>query len=179
MAHSNCAVVLSIAYKRVEELSSLFFSCATVMCIYSALFMRFAWAISPRNYLLFACHAANETVQLNQLRRWYEWSSAHPKEAAAVQVTQMYPSTSVWHRIGCFAIIRISCCTSMTLWLPPYSNIHETTSEKQILHCFAGCCNLICEGAAILLGEQSCRVQWMVVHSIPSTEADRIGSNVH
>lgn len=40
------------------------------MCIYSALFMRFAWMIQPRNYLLFACHAANETVQLNQLRRW-------------------------------------------------------------------------------------------------------------
>ncbi|KAK9904213.1 hypothetical protein WJX75_006887 [Coccomyxa subellipsoidea] len=56
-----------------------------VMCVYSALFMRFAWAISPRNYILMACHAANETVQLNQLRRWYEWSSAHPKEAAVVE----------------------------------------------------------------------------------------------
>lgn len=41
------------------------------MCVYSVLFMRFAWMIQPRNYLLLACHAANETVQLNQLRRWY------------------------------------------------------------------------------------------------------------
>uniref|UniRef100_A0A061RKJ4 Mitochondrial pyruvate carrier n=1 Tax=Tetraselmis sp. GSL018 TaxID=582737 RepID=A0A061RKJ4_9CHLO len=41
-----------------------------VMCVYSALFMRFAWAIQPRNYLLFACHASNEVAQLNQLRRW-------------------------------------------------------------------------------------------------------------
>ncbi|KFM24840.1 putative mitochondrial pyruvate carrier 2 [Auxenochlorella protothecoides] len=41
------------------------------MCIYSLLFMRFAWMIQPRNYILLACHAANETVQLNQLRRWY------------------------------------------------------------------------------------------------------------
>lgn len=40
------------------------------MCVYSALFMRFAWAIQPRNYLLFACHLSNEAVQLNQLRRW-------------------------------------------------------------------------------------------------------------
>lgn len=31
--------------------------------------MRFAWAINPRNYLLFACHASNEAVQLNQMRR--------------------------------------------------------------------------------------------------------------
>lgn len=29
-------------------------------CVYSALFMRFAWAIQPRNYLLFACHFSNE-----------------------------------------------------------------------------------------------------------------------
>jgi hypothetical protein len=34
------------------------------------LFMRFAWMIQPRNYLLFACHASNEMVQLNQMRRW-------------------------------------------------------------------------------------------------------------
>ena len=45
------------------------------MCIYSLLFMRFAWAIQPRNYLLFACHFSNEFVQLNQMRRW---ASAQP-----------------------------------------------------------------------------------------------------
>jgi hypothetical protein len=54
---------------------------AAVMCIYSLLFMRFAWEIKPRNYLLFACHAANETVQLNQLRRWYQWQSQQPPPA--------------------------------------------------------------------------------------------------
>jgi hypothetical protein len=40
------------------------------MCIYSALFARFAWMIKPRNYLLLACHFSNELVQLNQMRRW-------------------------------------------------------------------------------------------------------------
>jgi hypothetical protein len=40
------------------------------MCLYSALFMRFAWMIQPRNYLLLACHISNEAVQLNQMRRW-------------------------------------------------------------------------------------------------------------
>ncbi|KAL9275116.1 Mitochondrial pyruvate carrier 1-like protein [Drosera capensis] len=42
----------------------------TAMCIYSGLFMRFAWMVQPRNYLLLACHASNETVQLYQLSRW-------------------------------------------------------------------------------------------------------------
>lgn len=39
---------------------------------------RFAWEINPRNYLLLACHAANETVQLNQLRRWYGYHYGDP-----------------------------------------------------------------------------------------------------
>ncbi|KXZ50264.1 hypothetical protein GPECTOR_17g902 [Gonium pectorale] len=47
-----------------------------VMCIYSLLFMRFAWEVKPRNYLLLACHASNETVQLYQLGRWYNWSTS-------------------------------------------------------------------------------------------------------
>lgn len=35
-----------------------------VLCVYSALFMRFAWVVQPRNMLLFACHASNECVQV-------------------------------------------------------------------------------------------------------------------
>lgn len=41
-----------------------------VLCVYSLLFMRFAWMVQPRNYLLLACHASNEAAQLNQLSRW-------------------------------------------------------------------------------------------------------------
>jgi hypothetical protein len=41
------------------------------MCVYSALFMRFAWMITPRNHLLLACHVCNEAVHLNQGRRLY------------------------------------------------------------------------------------------------------------
>jgi hypothetical protein len=41
----------------------------TAMCIYSGLFMRFAWMVQPRNYLLLACHASNETAQLYLLQK--------------------------------------------------------------------------------------------------------------
>lgn len=34
-----------------------------VLCVYSLLFMRFAWMVKPRNYLLLACHISNEAVQ--------------------------------------------------------------------------------------------------------------------
>ena len=69
------------------------------MCIYSLLFMRFAWEIKPRNYLLFACHAANETVQLNQLRRWYEWQSQQPPPAPELGGAKVRGScSSMYHR---------------------------------------------------------------------------------
>ncbi|KAI3634406.1 hypothetical protein MIR68_008010 [Amoeboaphelidium protococcarum] len=45
----------------------------TAMTVYSLLFMRFAWQVLPRNYLLFACHATNESLQLTQLYRWANW----------------------------------------------------------------------------------------------------------
>lgn len=56
-----------------------------VLCVYSALFMRFAWMVSPRNYLLFACHFSNECAQLYQLNRrmQYEWSLPAGADAGA------------------------------------------------------------------------------------------------
>ncbi|KAJ2787658.1 pyruvate transporter mpc1 [Coemansia interrupta] len=45
----------------------------TALTFYSLLFMRFAWMVSPRNYLLFACHATNEVAQLVQLYRFVDY----------------------------------------------------------------------------------------------------------
>ncbi|KAM4596285.1 mitochondrial pyruvate carrier 1 [Fundulus diaphanus] len=36
------------------------------LCCYSLLFMRFAYKVQPRNWLLFACHLTNEGAQLVQ-----------------------------------------------------------------------------------------------------------------
>ncbi|XP_055348063.1 mitochondrial pyruvate carrier 1-like isoform X2 [Paramacrobiotus metropolitanus] len=51
----------------------------TAMCLYSMLFMRFAWMVRPRNLLLFACHAANETAQLTQMTRYISYHASKPK----------------------------------------------------------------------------------------------------
>lgn len=40
------------------------------LCLYSAMFMRFAWIVQPSNMLLFACHFTNECAQLVQLTRY-------------------------------------------------------------------------------------------------------------
>uniref|UniRef100_F6TE97 Mitochondrial pyruvate carrier n=1 Tax=Monodelphis domestica TaxID=13616 RepID=F6TE97_MONDO len=36
------------------------------LCCYSLAFMRFAYKVQPRNWLLFACHATNEVAQIIQ-----------------------------------------------------------------------------------------------------------------
>ena len=40
------------------------------LVVYSGLFMRFAWRVQPRNYILLACHTANANVQGYNLQRW-------------------------------------------------------------------------------------------------------------
>lgn len=43
------------------------------LTIYSATFMRYAMAVTPQNYLLFACHFINFNAQLTQGYRWYRY----------------------------------------------------------------------------------------------------------
>eukprot|EP00184_Porphyridium_aerugineum_P007533 CAMPEP_0184697738 /NCGR_PEP_ID=MMETSP0313-20130426/4603_1 /TAXON_ID=2792 /ORGANISM="Porphyridium aerugineum, Strain SAG 1380-2" /LENGTH=106 /DNA_ID=CAMNT_0027156571 /DNA_START=164 /DNA_END=484 /DNA_ORIENTATION=- len=59
------------------------------LCIYSLLFMRFAWKVQPRNMLLFSCHITNEVVQLYQLQRKFGgfdiYYGKHNKNADALK----------------------------------------------------------------------------------------------
>jgi hypothetical protein len=57
--------------------------------VYSSLFMRFAWCVQPRNYILFSCHTANVGAQSNQLRRWAEHKLATEPEAAGPQLQSL------------------------------------------------------------------------------------------
>mmetsp|Transcript_29354 Transcript_29354/g.53866 ORF Transcript_29354/g.53866 Transcript_29354/m.53866 type:complete len:113 (+) Transcript_29354:151-489(+) len=57
----------------------------SAMCVYSALFMRFAWMVQPRNYILFGCHICNECVQLIQLSRWAKWHYSEPQTILALE----------------------------------------------------------------------------------------------
>jgi hypothetical protein len=50
------------------------------LTIYSATFMRYALAVSPKNYLLFACHFINEGAQLTQGYRWMQYNQWGGKE---------------------------------------------------------------------------------------------------
>lgn len=46
----------------------------TALCLYSMVFMRFAWKVQPRNMLLFGCHITNFTLQSVQGTRCFEYN---------------------------------------------------------------------------------------------------------
>ena len=41
--------------------------------VYAGTFMRYSLAITPKNYLLFACHTLNAGAQGTQGYRWLQW----------------------------------------------------------------------------------------------------------
>jgi len=50
------------------------------LTIYSATFMRYSLAVTPKNYLLFGCHFINECAQLTQGYRYLDWHHWGGKE---------------------------------------------------------------------------------------------------
>lgn len=44
------------------------------LCMYSAVFMRFAWKVQPRNLLLLGCHITNFGVQVTQGSRFINYN---------------------------------------------------------------------------------------------------------
>ncbi|KAK0731051.1 hypothetical protein B0H67DRAFT_563640 [Lasiosphaeris hirsuta] len=54
------------------------------LSIYSATFMRYSLAVSPKNYLLFACHFINEGAQLTQGYRYLDWHHWGGREKAGL-----------------------------------------------------------------------------------------------
>lgn len=52
------------------------------LCLYSLVFMRFAWKVQPQNMLLFGCHFTNECLQVTQGTRFIKY---HYLDAKAEQ----------------------------------------------------------------------------------------------
>lgn len=46
----------------------------SALCLYSLVFMRFAWKVQPRNLLLFGCHITNFSAQAVQGGRFVQYN---------------------------------------------------------------------------------------------------------
>ncbi|WRT66279.1 uncharacterized protein IL334_003232 [Kwoniella shivajii] len=64
------AALSDIVNRDEESISGVM---SPTLAAYSMIFMRFAWRVQPRNYLLFACHATNATAQLVQEARFLNY----------------------------------------------------------------------------------------------------------
>lgn len=54
------------------------------LIIYAGTFMRYSLAVTPKNYLLFACHFVNAGAQLTQGYRYINWNYWGGRERAAL-----------------------------------------------------------------------------------------------
>lgn len=59
------------------------------LIIYAGTFMRYSLAVTPKNYLLFACHFVNAGAQLTQGYRYLNWHHWGGKERAAAAESTM------------------------------------------------------------------------------------------
>ncbi|KAL2001390.1 hypothetical protein VTN02DRAFT_1819 [Thermoascus thermophilus] len=55
------------------------------LTLYSATFSRYALAVTPKNYLLFACHAVNLSAQVTQGVRYLKYWHGGGREAALAE----------------------------------------------------------------------------------------------
>ena len=89
---ANWGVALAGVYDMTQKDASYISAPMTgTLAMYSLVFMRFAWRVTPRNYILFACHIFNEGVQLTQLYRRHVYDQA----MAALPQTPPVDSSSV------------------------------------------------------------------------------------
>lgn len=54
------------------------------LVVYAGTFMRYSLAVTPKNYLLFACHTVNLGAQSVQGYRYLDWNFWGGKEKAGV-----------------------------------------------------------------------------------------------
>ncbi|KAI7907987.1 mitochondrial pyruvate carrier [Cokeromyces recurvatus] len=71
---ANWGIPLAAIADTKKDASLISGNMTAALCLYSGLFMRFALAVKPANYLLFACHATNEVAQLTQGYRWIKYN---------------------------------------------------------------------------------------------------------
>lgn len=67
---SNFGIPLAAIYDLKKDPELISGPMTLALVLYSGVFMKYALAVTPQNYLLFGCHVVNEAAQLGQGFRW-------------------------------------------------------------------------------------------------------------
>ncbi|KAF2861064.1 UPF0041-domain-containing protein [Piedraia hortae CBS 480.64] len=81
---SNFGIPLAAVMDTQKDPEIISGQMTTALIGYSAVFMRYAMAVTPRNYLLFGCHAINFTAQCTQMYRYTDYWYRGGKERAGL-----------------------------------------------------------------------------------------------
>lgn len=65
------AAIMDLRNKPADNISG---PMTGALVVYSAVFMRYSMAVTPKNYLLLGCHIVNETAQLGQAVRYINYN---------------------------------------------------------------------------------------------------------
>jgi hypothetical protein len=80
------AAIYDMQFKELDVVS---LPMTGTLAVYSMFFMRFAWAVDPRNYILFACHTTNVCAQLTQMTRKLKYDGyLDPAEISVSKVVE-------------------------------------------------------------------------------------------
>ncbi|EDO17733.1 hypothetical protein Kpol_1033p38 [Vanderwaltozyma polyspora DSM 70294] len=71
---SNFGIPIAAMYDLKKDPTLISGPMTGSLVIYSAVFMRYATAVTPKNYLLFGCHFVNEFAQLVQGYRFINYN---------------------------------------------------------------------------------------------------------
>ena len=89
---ANWGIALAGVYDMTQKDASHISAPMTgTLALYSLAFMRFAWRVSPRNYILLACHVFNEGVQVTQLWRRHQYDKSTTPSAPIEAATPHLP----------------------------------------------------------------------------------------
>lgn len=71
---SNFGIPIAALYDLKKDPTLISGPMTMALVAYSAVFMKYALAVTPKNYLLFACHFINESAQLGQGYRFLSYN---------------------------------------------------------------------------------------------------------
>ncbi|KAH7601361.1 uncharacterized protein GVI51_H03113 [Nakaseomyces glabratus] len=71
---SNFGIPIAALYDLKKDPTLISGPMTLALVAYSGVFMKYALAVTPKNYLLFACHFINESAQLGQGYRFIDFN---------------------------------------------------------------------------------------------------------
>ncbi|CAB4254280.1 similar to Saccharomyces cerevisiae YGL080W FMP37 Putative protein of unknown function [Maudiozyma barnettii] len=71
---SNFGIPIAAIYDLKKDPTLISGPMTFALIAYSGVFMRYALAVSPKNYLLFGCHLTNEIAQMGQGYRYLNYT---------------------------------------------------------------------------------------------------------